>query len=56
MQAHFQTSQDSIYFIVSVRFISEWRDFCLSTDTARSSPRPMNHELYENNQLKKGLA
>lgn len=55
MQLEFKFSKDSIYFIVSVKFISEWREFCLSTDTKRLSPHSMNYELYENNELKKGL-
>jgi hypothetical protein len=55
MQHFFQSSKDEVYFIVSTKFIQEWAEFCLSTETSRLAPRTMNYDIYENNQLKRGL-
>jgi len=33
------------YFLVSVRFINTWRDFCLSQDQERQLPATMNEDL-----------
>jgi hypothetical protein len=55
MQHLFTTSKDEVYYIVSIKFIQEWTEFCLSTETTRLSPRTMNYDIYENNQLKRGL-
>jgi hypothetical protein len=55
MQHLFQSSKDEVYFIVSTKFIQEWTEFCLSTETSRLGPRTMNYDICENNQLKRGL-
>lgn len=55
MQATFQSSKDEVYYIVSTKFVQEWTELCLSTESVRLSPKPMNYDLYEEKKLKRGL-
>ncbi len=32
MQASFQNPKDNVYYVVSTKFIQEWKEFCFSTD------------------------
>lgn len=56
MQSQFKHSNDEkVYYIVSTKFISEWKLYCHSTEKMRLQPHVMNGELYEEGKLKKGL-
>lgn len=46
-QANFQSSTFATYYIVSAKFINQWRDFCLSNDITRTEPIPMNIDLID---------
>ena len=57
-QAQFQQSLDETYYIVSTKYIEEWREFCHSNEVERPEPQPMNQDLMDQagGQLRPGLS
>ena len=56
-QLEFNHSDHSIYFIVSVDFLNQWRDFCHSHEEKRHIPCKMNSSLFDpkSKKLREGL-
>ena len=46
-QANFQNSTFATYYLVSKKFLDSWREFCMSGDTDRVPPPPMNIDLID---------
>ncbi len=46
MQVEFDSSEDQIYYIVSVKFIEEWIAFCEAPNNKRLAPQKMNFDIY----------
>lgn len=56
-QPSLQTSEEDTFYLVSVRFIKTWRDFCLNQEEERELPAVMNEDLLESGtkRLRQGL-
>lgn len=56
-QAQFHNSTFATYYLVSKKFLDQWRQFCLSNDAERTPPPQMNIDLLDpaTQKLKEGL-
>jgi ubiquitin carboxyl-terminal hydrolase 4/11 len=56
-QPSLQATEDDRFYLVSVRFIKTWRDFCLDQEKERELPATMNEDLFQpgTRRLREGL-
>ena len=48
MQLEFQKSTDKVYYLVSCKFIEQWKNFCRDNASFRIQPEPMNIDIVHN--------
>ena len=56
-QEEFKNSDHTIYYIVSIDFLNQWRDFCHSHEEERHTPSKMNASLFDSKtqKLREGI-
>lgn len=56
-QEEFNHSDHTVYYIVSIDFLNQWRDFCHSHEVERHVPSKMNASLFDpkTQKLREGL-
>lgn len=47
MQEEFLESKEKNYYLVSCKFINEWKNFCRDTSNSRQQPEPMNADIVD---------
>ena len=47
MQKEFLETFEKNYFLVSSKFINQWKSFCRETNISREQPEPMNVDIVD---------